>query len=194
MKKYKKDLILKKVSHKRENKNTVSRKFKIDIINFFDNKYKDKVALEAACASGNTTYILGHLFKKVIAIDIDNNRIQRAKLLCNNLNNIKFKKFNQYTSKGWEFEKIDIFFIDCIHDSRHIIMDIENAINNNNKGIIIFDDYGLFLRLKKEIDNYIKKGKLKILKYIGEPKGTKFKKIGILKDYEGIICKINMGV
>ena len=91
----------------------------------------------------------------------------------------------------WNFEQMDVVFIDCVHDYQHIKSDIDNTLNSFNKPILVFDDYGLFPDLKQAIDEYINSGKLKILKRIGNYPGTIYPKTKnkILKDREGLICQ-----
>ena len=87
---------------------------------------------------------------------------------------------------------MDIVFIDCVHDYPHIRSDVDNTIKTFGKGTIIaFDDYGLFPELKQAIDEYIDNNQLKVLKKIGQLKGTYFPttQFKVLKDYEGIICQ-----
>jgi hypothetical protein len=79
-----------------------------------------------------------------------------------------------------------------MHEYNKVKSDINNCIKNNPNGIIIFDDYGLIKSVKKAVDKFIEEKKIEVIKKIGEEKGTKFKgtRDKILKDYEGIICKI----
>ena len=95
-------------------------------------------------------------------------------------------------TQTWNFEPVDVVFIDCVHDYTHVKSDIDNSLNSFGKGTIIaFDDYGLFPELKRAIDEYIDRGQLKVLKKIGQLKGTYFPttQFKVLKDYEGIICQ-----
>jgi len=94
-------------------------------------------------------------------------------------------------NQKWDFWNMGVVFIDCVHDYAHIQSDIENALKFGKDTVIIFDDYGLFPELKQCIDEYVDMGKLKVLKKIGQKKGTYFPTTQnkILKDYEGIICQ-----
>ena len=102
------------------------------------------------------------------------------------------KFIEKHLPKLEEDEDIDVVFIDCVHDYHHIKSDIDNSINSFNKPILVFDDYGLFPELKKAIDEYIERGQLKLLKYIGDYSGTIYPKTQhkILKDREGLICQV----
>ena len=85
-----------------------------------------------------------------------------------------------------------MFFIDCVHDYKHVKSDIENSIKLCKNPIIIFDDYGLFPEVKQAIDEYVSDGKFEVLSYLGHQKGTIIPKTQnkILKDFEGIICQV----
>jgi hypothetical protein len=95
--------------------------------------------------------------------------------------------------QSWNFdEKVDVVFIDCIHDYAHVKSDVDNSIMTFDKPIIMFDDYGLFPEVKRLIDEYILDNKLKSLKKIGHYKGKIYSKTinKILLDREGIICQV----
>ena len=91
----------------------------------------------------------------------------------------------------WNFENVDIVFIDCVHDYEHVKSDIDNSINNFEKPLFVFDDYGLFPEVKKAIDEYISKGIFEVKTFLGNPTGTEFPKTlnVTLKDWEGIVCQ-----
>lgn len=177
---------------KTESKTTTSLKFKADFIDFFDKEeYKDMKVLEVGSSLGHSTKILSYLFKKVIALDNLYERHEQSKKLNSKSDNIEYVVMDVY-NQPWNFEHMDIVFIDCVHDYAHIKSDIDNSISSFGKGTIIaFDDYGLFPELKQAIDEYVERGQFKVLKKIGQLKGTFYPTTQnkILKDYEGIICQ-----
>ena len=60
------ELLLNSVRHKDTFKNTTSRKFKKDLIEYFkDDKYREMTAVELGCCQDDTTKILSSLFKNV---------------------------------------------------------------------------------------------------------------------------------
>ena len=107
-----------------------------------------------------------------------------------NSDNIEYVVMDVY-NQPWNFDRMDIVFIDCVHDYAHIKSDIDNSLKFGKGTIIAFDDYGLFPELKQAIDEYVERGQLKVLKKIGQLKDTYFPttQFKVLKDYEGIICQ-----
>tara|TARA_R110001592_G_scaffold150947_3_gene377052 strand:+ start:2956 stop:4410 length:1455 start_codon:yes stop_codon:yes gene_type:complete len=184
--------LLKGLPDKTESKTTTSLKFKADFIDFFDKEeYKDMKVLEVGSSLGHSTGMLSYLFKKVIALDNLYERHEQSKKLNNGSDNIEYVVMDVY-NQPWNFEPMDIVFIDCVHDYAHVKSDIDNSLNSFGKGTIIaFDDYGLFPELKQAIDEYVDRGKFKVLKKIGQLKDTYFPttQFKVLKDYEGIICQ-----
>jgi predicted O-methyltransferase YrrM len=184
--------LLEGLPDKTESKTTTSLKFKADFIEFFDkDEYKNMSILEVGSSLGHSTKMLSYLFKKVVALDNLYERHETSKKLNSGSDNIEYVVMDVY-NQPWNFKHMDIVFIDCVHDYAHIKSDIDNSLKAFGKGTIIaFDDYGLFPELKQAIDEYVGRGQLKVLKKIGQLKGTFYPttQFKILKDYEGIICQ-----
>ena len=184
--------ILDGLPDKSESKTTTSKKFKADFINYFsDDKYKSMSILEVGSSLGHSTKMLSHLFREVVALDNLGERHEQSKQLNSDRRNIHYVVMDVYTQSWEQFGKMDAVFIDCVHDYNHIKSDIENSLKFGKGTIIAFDDYGLFPDLKQCIDEYVDIGKLKVLKKIGQLKGTYYPTTQnkVLKDYEGIICQ-----
>ena len=184
--------ILKDLPDKSESKTTTSKKFKADFINYFsEDKYKSMSILEVGSSLGHSTKMLSHLFREVTALDNLYERHEQSKQLNSDRYNIHYVVMDVYNQSWEQFGKMDAVFIDCVHDYVHIQSDIENALKFGKGTIIAFDDYGLFPSLKQCIDEYVEMGKLKVLKKVGQLKGTFYPttQFKILKDYEGIICQ-----
>ncbi len=176
---------------KSESKTTTSMKFKADIVDFYDDDFKDKTIVEVGTSLGFGTKIISPLFKKVITLDSSPEKIQYAKDYLKDFDNIEFKLMDVY-NQMWKFEEnADVVFIDCVHDYNHVKSDVDNSINTFDKPIIMFDDYGLFPEVKRLVDEYITDGKLKVLKKIGQYSGKVYPKTQnkVLIDSEGLICQ-----
>ena len=177
---------------KTESKTTTSLKFKADFVDFFNSpSNKNMKVLEVGSSLGHSTKVLSNLFGKVIAIDNLSERHEQSKQLVNR-DNVEYVVMDVYRQQ-WNFEMVDLVFIDCVHDYNHVKSDIENSLKFCNKNaIFVFDDYGLFPEIKKAVDEYIDYRTFKVLKKIGHLKNTFYPTTQnkILKDYEGIICQI----
>ena len=185
--------ILANIPDKRVDKNTTSLKFKEDLIEFFKD-LKLKNCVEVGTSLGYSTYVLGHLFENVTTIDIDLNNIQKATKFNSSMSNITFLHGNS-ASSNWGVDcKFDAAFIDADHSYAAVIKDIESCIaHGSNNLLIVFDDYGLpdtKPGVKMAVDDVISKNILKVVKYIGEPKGNEPRIGKPLIDWEGVICQV----
>ena len=179
---------------KREDKNTVTHQFKIDLIDMFeDDKWKSCSVLEVACYKGYTTSILSKLFERVWAVESNKSFLESAKKYNEKNTNIRYIRENVYAGRKWKrFPIADVVFIDCNHDYKSVTSDLEQSIEHlNDGGFIVMDDYGLFWQLKDAVHDFIKKmdGEITIHKYIGEPEGSTAIKGKVMNDWEGIILK-----
>jgi hypothetical protein len=184
--------LLKGLPDKFTAKTTTSLKWKSDIIDYFrDDKYKKMKVLEVGSSLGHSSRTLSFLFEKVIAIDNLSERHVKSSKLNHDRDNIEYVTMDVYNQK-WEFEPMDVVFIDCVHDYPHIKSDIDNSIKAFDKPILVFDDYGLFPDLKQAIDEYVEAGVMTIEKHVGNPAGTYYPKTKnkTLKDWEGVICYV----
>ena len=181
-------------------KNTTTKQFKQDLIDFFGDKFKDKNVYEVGADAGLTTRMLSFLFNKVYVNNHwtpyndtpDNDWIVNKKLSSEgdwydsysvnirneidyDFKNITYIQMDAYNNKGWPkniLKDIDVVFIDCAHNYDSVYSDVRNAIELNPR-YIIFDDYGLSTMsgVKKAIDEMVENGTLKSEKKIGLPPG-----------------------
>ena len=145
---------------KREDKNTVTHQFKIDLIDMFeDDKWKSCSVLEVACYKGYTTSILSKLFERVWAVESNKSFLESAKKYNEKNTNIRYIRENVYAGRKWKrFPIADVVFIDCNHDYKSVTSDLEQSIEHlNDGGFIVMDDYGLFWQLKDAVHDFIKK-------------------------------------
>ena len=190
--------ILKDIPDKRQDKDTTSLKFKKDLIEFFGEDWKDKTCLEIGTNRGYTTRILSFLFKKVITCEYDSELVNFAKNVNKDRDNIEFLQKDVYQST-WDFENIDVSFIDCVHEYENVMHDIQKSlqlVKSNKEMILVFDDYGLpkpphrEKDVKDAVDQYVDEHpSFDLVKYIGEDKGSDCRPGKILKAEEGVICK-----
>lgn len=179
-------------------KDTTSRKWKLDLYEFFKDKNLNN-CLEIGTNHGWTALWCSTIFKNVYTIEYDFNRYESAKKHCKNRQNITFINGDAYNNTTYNNipNDIDVVVIDCVHTYDAVILDINRALNyyDGNKMYIVFDDYGhpTSTGVYHAIHHAIDSG-LKIEKYIGHdigytvnrPDNTHFKLIqkeGIILSY-----------
>ena len=183
-----KELLLNSVRHKDTFKNATSRKFKSDLIDFFkDDKYTEMTAVELGGCQGDTTKILGSLFKEVYVVDRSESNVEEIIKRCGD--NVHSKVMD-VTNDVWEFPQVDVVFVDASHDYPQVAIDIQKSIDYFDNPIIILDDYGNpnNKNIRNSIDLKVNEGKIKIDTFIGEDVGYKTKSGWEMVDREGVIC------
>ncbi len=186
------DDILSKVPDKRQDKNTTSHKLKIDLFEFFsESKWRDRVILEVACNKGYSTFLLSHIFKKVLAVELYTDLLDHAKKINQDRTNIEFIQHDIY-QHPWNFPDVDVIFIDADHRYESVISDTKNATTLlPNGGYIIYDDYGLpGAGVKHAVDDLITQNEhFNLIQHIGEGKGSQCRVGKELIASEGLIIK-----
>ena len=200
---------------KRDLITTISRKMKRDMVDFFSfDKAKTFNCLEFGFWRGHTTYILSHLFKTVIAIDInDGSKIIPEALERDNVEFIYPRDiYDSNPDNVWRalkdtYPKFNVFFIDCVHDTPHIQKDINNCLIVADLSKVVYfiiDDYGTTLdnntikNWNGSINQYIRDlvirtSNFEVSTYVGEDVGYEYSRDREpLKDREGIILKWQM--
>ena len=183
------ELLLNSVRHKDTFKNATSKKFKTDLIEYFkDDMYREMTLVEFGCCQGDTTKVLGSLFKNVYAYDRSLENINITKDKC--AENVECHVMD-VTNDEWKLPKADVVFIDASHDYPQVAIDIQKTVDYFDNPIIILDDYGNpnNTNIKNSIDLKIKEGVIQIDTYIGEETGFKTKSGWVMNGREGVICK-----
>jgi len=167
---------------------TTSKKFKYDIVNYFNN-HKDKNYLELGSCQGNSILIYSNLFKHVTGLEFDNDNIQRSQELCKYCNNVSIYNFD--VSGDWtELPNADIVNLDALHSYEGVQYMINNALKYYPNSTFIIDDYGHEMNtIKPVIDSLFQENKIKVLQWIGEDKGFKASNGKEFIDKEGLIFK-----
>ena len=164
--------ILESTKFKDEHLWTVSRKLKSDLIEFFSGKGLRK-AVEVSGWHGYTTRILSFLFRNVVYVEApevfaDCSKI--AKSVNRDRENIDYIPLDAYRDP-WQFEEIDVFFIDCEHRYEPTCSDIDNALGClATGGYLVFDDYSYpedAFGVRRAIDDACRTGKIRVITFIG---------------------------
>jgi len=195
---YDNKFILNRIANKNTDKDTTSGKFKEDILRIFgSNDFKTKTLLELGCNTGNTTRVYAEIFKSVIGVEHNIERLEIAKRTCSDVNNIKFISADVY-SASFKLPKADVVHIDAGHTHDQVAFDIERCISELDKPYLIFDDcckklfpdgnYGNTIRTA--VDGAIAAGELELICYIGANNGYKSGNGKVLTGTEGMICKV----
>lgn len=184
-----------------QNLSTTSFKFKTDLWNFFtaipESRYLNCV--EFGTHKGQTTRILSHLFRNVYSINLPNH-FDQAERLNADRQNIKFIGMNLYEQpidENFKHDPCNVFFIDAVHEFDPIMSDFSRSLNfkfdERYPRYFIFDDYGQDNRQVWQVVNQlIRVGRLEKIAYFGHDPNHSFggHPERILKDYEGILCKL----
>ncbi len=179
--------VLDKVNHKNTYKNSTSRKFKEDLIQYF-NKNKSQTLVEFGCCHGDTTRVLSNLFKTVYASDISPDNIEITKNKCGDVDNVRIQVKDVNTK--WDYNQADVLYLDALHDYSGVKQCLERAKSQYPNSIIIMDDYGHIMNtVKPNINNLIDKDEIEVLKWIGEDKGYTPANGKTFIDKEGLIFK-----
>ena len=188
------DNILCKVRHKHTAKTTTTVKFKRDIWNLLMDSNFEGDMLEVGCDVGNTTYVLGHaaeqLNKKVFSFEIDEDRINKAKLLCKDLN-CEFIKKDVY-NEPWDISNIGFIFIDASHEEDDILLDLKHSFELvENSGIVVIHDYGLVTPSGSSVKSVINNSSIyEACEFLGEKAGWNSLGSGKVIDWEAAQIKI----
>lgn len=180
--------LIDKLIHKDLDKNTTSKKFKYDLVDFFcDSNYH--TVIEIGCYKGNSTRVLAELFTTVYALDNNRNNILEAMSLCEDCENIEFYTFDAYDT----FEELidlepDVIWLDGVHDYHGVEHMLLETYEKFHGCLIIMDDYGHEMNTVKPV---LKKhhDKFEIIRYIGESAGYVPANGKIFLDSEGVIFK-----
>jgi len=180
--------IVDKVSHKNQFKNSTSRKFKRDLIDYFtENKYSKFV--ELGCCHGDTTAVASTLFDSVLGYDFNESNIEYATKLCSAYDNVTIK-LKDCINEEWEFETPDVIFFDHVHDRGGIETGLDKIKKMYPNAIVVMDDYGHIMNtVKPAIDNLIETKQIEVLKFIGENVGYKASNGKAFVNVEGLIFK-----
>ncbi len=179
--------VLDKVNHKNTYKNSTSRKFKEDLIQYF-NKNKSQTLVEFGCCHGDTTRVLSNLFKTVYASDISSDNIEITKNKCGDVDNVRIQVKDVNTK--WDYNQVDVLYLDALHDYSGIKQCLERAKIQYPNSIIIMDDYGHIMNtVKPNINSLIDRDEIEVLKWIGEDKGYTPANGKTFIDKEGLIFK-----
>lgn len=192
VKQYYSDNVLDKVNHKDTYKNSTTRRFKQELLDFLTNWNANvkpiHTIVEFGCCQGDTTRVMAELGATVYASDIDNNNVQIAKQKCLDCKNVHLEVKD--VNSEWTYETPDVIYLDALHDYHGIQTGLQRVKQQYPNTIIIMDDYGHEMNTVKPIvDSLEQQGEIEILTRIGEDKGFTAANGKSFVDKEGVIFK-----
>jgi hypothetical protein len=172
---------------------TVSKKFKMDLYDFFKEKLSDVHTIaEIGAHKGYCTKTLSKIFDRVIAVDYDISMLNFNKQYNKDSDNIEYVLLDLYRD-SWNAipADVDVSFIDAVHEYENCKSDVINSLRRFPKlKYIVFDDYGVFVGVKKIVDELIHDKILQFETYIGDTDVLAAN--GIVRNtHEGVICSVN---
>lgn len=183
------NFLLSLVPEKMQYRNTTSKKFKLNLYEFFNKpEFKSLNCMEIGCARGHTTFILTKLFNKVYGInDVDTSE---AANFCNSNGSTNVEFFAQDVYRyGLPDVQADVILIDAVHTYKAVKTDIENSLKLRSLGkkYLIFDDTGILPEVLQIVKEKCDQNVLELITPIGCKPGDAFHRE--LYDYEGVICR-----
>jgi predicted O-methyltransferase YrrM len=124
------------IPDKHSYKPTITQTLRNEIVGFARGTF-----LEIGCDIAYTTESLIPYFSKLVAIDIDKRRIEKAQ---SRFQDDKVQ-FIVGTCLDIPVDLYDVVLIDAAHDYKNVMNDFQNVYEKNsaNKFIVVFHDYGL---------------------------------------------------
>lgn len=189
------------VEDKKDNLSTTSFKFKTDLWNFFQEMPESSQmrCVEFGTHKGQTTRVLSFIFNYVYTINLPRH-FADAEQLNKDRDNIRYCGLDLYQTPiddNFPHKPVNVFFIDANHEFDCVMSDFTRCLNFKADDrwpvYFVFDDYGQESRnVYQAVEQLIKIGKLEKIKYIGHEPNHSFggHPERILKDHEGIICKL----
>ena len=111
--------------------------------------------LELGSHHGNSTRVYAECFGKVIGVDATADNVAKAKVCCQDVNNVEFIVADVY-SNDFEIPEADVVNIDVGHTYELVCYDIDRVLKKLPNATLIIDDYGHWQGAKKAVDEYFK--------------------------------------
>ena len=147
---------------------------------------------EIGSHKGYCTKTLSKIFDRVIAVDNNITLLNCNKEYNSDSENIEYVLLDIYRD-SWDAipSDVDVSFIDAIHEYDHCKFDVINSLRRFPKlKYIVFDDYGIFVGVKRIVDELINNKILQFETYIGDT--DVLAQNGIVRNtHEGVICRVN---
>lgn len=180
-------LILDQVNHKNTHKNSTTRKFKQDLIDYF-NGSKINNCVEFGSCHGDTTRVLSTFCNTVYASDLHPSNVAETQTKCSQCDNVHCVQLD--VNDAWHYDAVDLIFPDALHDYHSIKRILQRIQQQYQTAVIVMDDYGHEMNtVKPVIDELIANDKIQVLAWIGEDVGYRAANGKLFVGREGLIFK-----
>lgn len=149
--------------------------------------------LEVGSYFGYTTRLLSERFKRVIALDAVPQLLQANREYNSDRDNIFYLRFHTLDDWGsFALNVIHVVFLDASHDFETVMQDIANCLRLHTVSLIIFDDYGAEPGVKAAVHEFIGRGKLRPVTFLGEGDNGPWRLSDgrVITDREAVACEV----
>lgn len=155
---------------KLEDQWTISRALRHDLADQFSGFGANFTVLEVGSYFGYTTRLLSDYFSRVIALDAVPQFLQANREYNLDRNNILYLKFHTLDDDWGIFSlnTVHVVFLDASHDFETVMLDIENCLKLPTVSLIIFDDYGAEIGVRAAVHEFVARGRLQPVVFLGE--------------------------
>lgn len=162
--------LLSSLPSKGDDANTVSRRFRRDLVEFClqGGTCGGQTIAELGCHRGHTTAVLARLFARVFVLDNSAQGLAAARARNKDRTNVVYLRVEHYNGLqrfDWpallKENVIDVVFVDASHFYPHVVSDIRSALSLSQVHTLIFDDYALLTPVRKAVDDFIREDLLR---------------------------------
>eukprot|EP00746_Dinoflagellata_sp_MGD_P167152 gnl/MRDRNA2_/MRDRNA2_97549_c0_seq1.p1 gnl/MRDRNA2_/MRDRNA2_97549_c0~~gnl/MRDRNA2_/MRDRNA2_97549_c0_seq1.p1 ORF type:complete len:281 (+),score=54.86 gnl/MRDRNA2_/MRDRNA2_97549_c0_seq1:90-845(+) len=171
---------------------TISKQFREDLKGVFGHDAANMTVLEVGSYFGYTTRLLSSLFQKVIALDAIPEFLLVNREFNMDRNNIVYLKFHTLDDDWALFSAnlIHVVVLDASHDYGSVRLDIDNVLKIPTVGLIVFDDYGAEEGVRQAVVEYVDRGLLRPVVYLGEQPGWTLRDGRTVDEREAVLCEV----
>jgi len=183
---------------KTEDQWTISKALRKDLQEQLTDFADNFTVLEVGSYFGYTTRLLSERFARVIALDAVPQLLQANREYNLDRTNILYLRFHTLDDDWGIFSlnTIHVVFLDASHDYETVLQDIDNCLRLSTVSLIIFDDYGAEQGVRAAVHEFVARGRLRPVSFLGEGadgKPWRLRDGREITDREAIACEVVRG-